>query len=262
MGVEYMWRVLTIGIVVLSLLVTGITMAQEATPEATETPEPTLIGVTWQWEEFADGQQAFEVPTPYYTITFDDEGGFVARSDCNTALGSFTADAGAISILPGPMTLALCPPESLSNDFIRYLGQVAIYSFTEDGRLLLEAPADSGSMAFSAQPQVTGTVSYRERIALPDDAVIRVQIQDVSIVDAPTITIGEQVIVTGGAQVPIAFAVSYPASIIDETKIYSLSARITDGVGNLLFINDTYVPVITQDNPTSDIELVLVRVGS
>jgi putative lipoprotein len=160
------------------------------------------------------------------------------------------------------MTLVMCPPESLGNDFVRYLSLVAIYSFMEDGRLLLEAPADSGSLAFSAQPQVTGTVTYLERMALPDDAVLRVQIQDVSIADAPTTTIGEQVIVTEGAQVPIEFAVSYPASVIEETNSYSLSARITDGEGNLLFINDTYVPVITEDNPTSDIEIVLVRVGS
>jgi putative lipoprotein len=235
-------------------------MAQEAT-ETAEPAAPALVGVTWQWEHFADGERAMEIPTPNYTITFSDDGTFVARADCNTVLGMYTTDEHSISIMPGPTTLVMCPPESLGDDFTRFLSQVAIHSFTDEGKLLLEAMADSGSLLFSAQPQVTGTVTYRERMALPDDAVVRVELQDVSIADAPTIVLGEQVFVTGGAQVPFAFAVSYPASVIEENSRYSIAARITDGEGNLLFITDTYVPVITGNNPVSDIELVLVRVG-
>jgi len=235
-------------------------MAQEAT-ETAEPSAPTLVGVTWQWEHFADGERAMEIPTPNYTITFADDGTFVARSDCNTVLGMYTTDEHSISIMPGPMTLVMCPPESLGNDFTHFLSQVVIHSFTDEGKLLLEAMADSGSLLFSAQPQVTGTVTYRERMALPDDAVVRVQLQDVSIADAPTTVIGEQVFSTDGAQVPFPFTVSYPASVIEEGNRYSIAARITDGEGNLLFITDTYVPVITGDNPVSDIELVLVRVG-
>jgi putative lipoprotein len=99
-------------------------------------------------------------------------------------------------------------------------------------------------------------------MALPPDAVVRVQIQDVSIADAVATIIGEQVIVTQGAQVPIPFAVSYPVSAIQEKRRYSIAARITDGEGNLLFVSDTHTPVITGGNPISDIEIVLVRAGS
>ena len=256
-----MWQILKAGVLVLGICVAGAALAQEAT-ETAEPLSPTLVGVTWQWEHFSDGEGEMEIPTPNYTITFMDDGRFVAQSDCNTVLGSFSTEDHTISIMPGPTTLVMCPPESLGNDFTRYLSQVVIHSFTDEGNLLLEAMADSGSLLFSAQPQVTGTITYLERIALPDDAVVRVQIQDVSLADAPSITIGEQVIVTGGAQVPIPFAVSYPAAVIEGNHRYSLSARITDGDGNLLFINDTYVPVITGDNPVSDIEMVLVKVGS
>ncbi|MCA9909268.1 MAG: YbaY family lipoprotein, partial [Anaerolineae bacterium] len=159
-----------------------------------------------------------------------------------------------------PTTLAVCSPDSLGGVFTLYLSQVAVYSFTDDGKLLLEMPADGGTLTLSAQPQVTGTVMYRQRIALPPDAIVRVQIQDISIADAPMTVVGEQVIVTAGAQVPFAFAISYPESAIQANRRYSLGARITDGDGRLLFITDTVVPVITGDNPTSDIELVLVQV--
>jgi putative lipoprotein len=261
-----MWRkVLAACLIVLTSIATGIVMAQETTPEATESSEassPSLVGVTWQWEHFASGAEEMDVPTPDYTITFMEDGIFHAQADCNLVNGSYSADNGTISIMPGPSTMAMCPPGSLGNDFTRYLSLVAVYSFTEDGKLLLEIPADSGTLTFSAQPQVTGSVTYRERMALPPDAVVRVQIQDVSIADALTTIIGEQVIVTDGAQVPFPFAVSYPASAIQENRRYSLAARITDGEGKLLFISDTNIPVITGDNPTSDIEIVLVRVGS
>ncbi|MFN8452045.1 MAG: YbaY family lipoprotein [Anaerolineae bacterium] len=223
---------------------------------------PGLVGVTWQWTHFASGAEEYDVPTVNYTITFADDGMFHAKADCNVVLGTYTVEDSTITILPGPTTLALCSPESLGGKYTLYLSQAAVFSFTDDGDLLLEAPADSGTMTFSAQPQVSGTVTYRVRMALPDDVVVRVQVQDVSIADAPTMIIGEQVIHPDGAQVPIPFVVSYPADAVVDSRSYSVSARITDGEGRLLFITDTKTPVITDGNPTSDIELVLVRVGS
>jgi hypothetical protein len=56
---------------------------------------------------------------------------------------------------------------------------------------------------------VTGTATYLQRIALPPNAVMTVRIEDGSKADAPAEVIGEQVIETKGAQVPIPFAVSY-----------------------------------------------------
>src|SRR5258708_34753519 len=43
---------------------------------------------------------------------------------------------------------------------------------------------------------VTGTVTYRQRIALPRQAVVQVQLLDVSKADAPAIVIAEQTIET------------------------------------------------------------------
>ncbi len=57
----------------------------------------------------------------------------------------------------------------------------------------------------SSKESVTGTVTYLQRIALPPDAVVTIRIEDVSKADAPAEVIGEQVIQTEGAQVPIPF---------------------------------------------------------
>lgn len=109
---------------------------------------------------------------------------------------------------------------------------------------------------------VTGAVTYRERIALPDDAVVIVQIQDVSLTDAPARVMGEEVIHPGGHQAPVSYAVPYDEKEIDERRSYSMSARIHDGEGKLLFISDMVVPVITQGNPTKNVQIVVVPVGS
>jgi putative lipoprotein len=119
-----------------------------------------------------------------------------------------------------------------------------------------------GSSEQEEGPPVNGTVTYRQRIALPEDAVVTVQIQDVSRMDAPARVIGEHVIHTSGGQVPIGYSVPYDPGAIDESHSYSMSARIEDGEGKLLFISDTVVPVITRNNPTKDVEIIVVSAGS
>ncbi len=108
-------------------------------------------------------------------------------------------------------------------------------------------------------PNVTGTVTYRERIALTPDAVVIVRIEDISRADAPATVIGEQMIKTEGKQVPIPFAVSYRSADIKEGNRYNVRVRIEDGSGKLLYVSDTITPVITGGNPTSGLEIVVVR---
>lgn len=128
--------------------------------------------------------------------------------------------------------------------------------------LLLGIAALAGCNSSSDEASITGTVTYRQRIALPPDAVVTIRIEDVSRADAPAEIIGEQVIKTEGAQVPIPFRVTYDPGQIVENHSYSLRVRIEDGTGKLLFINDTNVPVITGGNPTQDIEVIVVQTGN
>jgi putative lipoprotein len=108
---------------------------------------------------------------------------------------------------------------------------------------------------------VTGVVTYRQRIALPNDAVVKVQLRDVSRMDVASQLLGEKVFQTNGRQVPIAYSVAYDPGEIDERHTYAMSARIEDSAGKLLFISDTTLPVITHGAPTRDVEIVVVPVG-
>ena len=105
---------------------------------------------------------------------------------------------------------------------------------------------------------VTGTITYRERVALPPEAVVEVRLSDVSLQNAPSFLIGKSIMSETG-QVPIAFEVSYHPSVIDPQHTYAVGVRIT--VGNeLWFINTTSYPVITRGNPSHvDMVVELVR---
>lgn len=93
--------------------------------------------------------------------------------------------------------------------------------------------------------RITGSVAYRERIALPPSAVVKVQLVDVSRADAPAVVLGEQLIRAEGRQVPFAFEISYDPKRIEERFTYAVQARI-EVDGRLRFINDQRYPVLTR----------------
>lgn len=100
------------------------------------------------------------------------------------------------------------------------------------------------------QATVTGTVAYRQRIALPPNAVVEVTLQDTSRADAPALVLDRQTIPTNGKQVPIPFTLTYDPTTINPTHTYTVAARILVN-GQLQWINTTSYPVITRDNPSN-----------
>jgi uncharacterized lipoprotein YbaY len=95
---------------------------------------------------------------------------------------------------------------------------------------------------------VRGTVTYRERVALPPQAVIEVTLEDVVRADAPATIIGRQTIVANGQQVPFAFEIPYDPAALSPMGRFVVRARITVD-GELRFISTRSYPVITGDNP-------------
>jgi len=218
-----------------------------------------LVGTTWQWDFYADSHRATRLLTPNQTVTFNADGSFNARADCNSVRGEYNAGSTAILILPGPSTLVACAPGSAGGDFIRLLGAVMSYSFSPSGDLILDVPEVGGSLTLRALRELTGTINYLPRIALPADATVTVTLQDVSLADAPAVVIGEQVFVTRGAQVPLPFTISYAVNAIEPSGLYSVRARINDAEGRLLFVTDTLVPVLSRGNALDGVEVMVVQ---
>ena len=96
---------------------------------------------------------------------------------------------------------------------------------------------------------VTGSVTYRERSALPTDALVRVQLSDVSRQDAAAIPVAQATLTPAGRQVPLPFELRYDPAAIDSTHTYAVRATIESG-GRLIFTTTTANLVITRGNPT------------
>ena len=118
----------------------------------------------------------------------------------------------------------------------------------------------AASLSFAQSSTVTGSVAYRERLALPSDAVIDVQLIDTSVADIATQTVAEALINAEGRQVPVPFTLTYdPAKIVPANR-YSVRATIRSGDGMLMFSSTQAYPVLTHGAP-SKVDLLLHTVG-
>lgn len=125
--------------------------------------------------------------------------------------------------------------------------------------LLLAAGCAPGFFVSSGSGVVSGTVSYRERIALPPDAVVEVKLSDVTQPEEGGHPMGQVRVAAEGRQVPIPFELRYDTGKILDSHIYVIRAAIRSG-GRMLFATDTAYPVLTQGKPATA-DLLLVRVG-
>ena len=108
---------------------------------------------------------------------------------------------------------------------------------------------------------MTGTIAYRERMALPAGATATVELRDISRADAPAPLLGAATITPQGNQVPLYWLITYDAAKVNPAMRYAVSARITGPDGTLLWVSDTVHPVLTQGGPPSDVDIALVRAG-
>jgi putative lipoprotein len=107
---------------------------------------------------------------------------------------------------------------------------------------------------------VTGSITYRERMALPPTAQVEVTLADVSLMDAPSKTIAQQSFTADGRQVPFAFTLTVDQRQLDPRHSYAVSARITDASGRLMFITDTRNSVTFDGRRAIDLgTLMLVK---
>ena len=117
--------------------------------------------------------------------------------------------------------------------------------------------AASGDDAAGNDAQVTGTLMYRERMALPPGSVAEVWLLDTSLADVPAVEIAYQVIENPGSP-PIRFALDYDPQEIREGMQYGVRATIRHA-GQLLFTSDTHYPVLTRGaGNTAEVMLIMV----
>jgi putative lipoprotein len=91
---------------------------------------------------------------------------------------------------------------------------------------------------------IRGTITYRPRVALSPEAIVKIWLQDVSRTNVVPINLDEVEIRSPG-QVPIPFRVRYDPALIKVGNRYTLLVKIYEG-DRTRFLNATSYPVITQ----------------
>ena len=105
---------------------------------------------------------------------------------------------------------------------------------------------------------IRGRAFYLERMMLPPDTVLDVQLINDRLADTPTAVIARQRF-TDLKGPPYDFALRYDPKRIEPAMSYSLHASLSTGDGHLEFVTDTRVPVTPGSDAIVEFRLVRAR---
>ena len=91
------------------------------------------------------------------------------KADCNNGSGSYQLDGSSLTIDIVAVTRALCPPDSLSDDYLRLLGDVVTF-VEKDDVLALNLMMDAGNMLFQLG-EATADQVHQPTELIPQDAI-------------------------------------------------------------------------------------------
>ena len=207
------------------------------------------------WLVIEIGGEAVDLDAPR-TVRFEGDR-IIGRVGVNRFTGTFTLDGDVLQAGPAASTRMAGPPEmmALENRFnSRLEGE---HEITWEGDVLTLGTSE-GAIVLKRAPTVSvrGTVSYRERIMLPPDSVVMVDLVDISIADDGVDPIASQVI-AGAPGPPFPFSLD-SAEAIDESYMLAVNGRILSAEGDLLWVSDT--PEVITDRE-EQVPLILRRVG-
>lgn len=120
-------------------------------------------------------------------------------------------------------------------------------------------------LAPTAQAQgtgaVAGTIAYVQRVSLPANAIVTMQIADITAAGRAGVVIAEQKFSTNGAQVPFRYSVAFDPARINQNSIYTVQGNITVD-GKVVFSTSSTYRVITQGSPVNSVNVMMSQVGS
>ena len=142
-----------------------------------------LTGKTWYLTAGTEQTPAWQWAVPpgeqgLYTITFNADGTFNAKADCNQVSGSYkTSGTDGLTIEPGPSTLAYCGDGSMDSLYTHLLGRTSTYkvdgatltltmsggatlTFTSTAPTATEAPPPSVEAVPAGSPGAKGLTGY------------------------------------------------------------------------------------------------------
>ena len=95
---------------------------------------------------------------------------------------------------------------------------------------------------------ISGEINFNGNVTLPKNAVVQVTVEDVSLMDAPSVILGKRII-KNPKSFPINYRLSYDSKpFIDEPYgRYGLSVVIKSG-NKLIYLTDTFFSILSNKN--------------
>ncbi len=201
----------------------------------------------------------------HVTLAFDAAGRVHGNAGCNNYSGGATLHGDQLVFTPLASTRMACADARVGAQEAAYfsaLGRTERVSLTADGILEIYAKGETGPSRFkaeAAQPiRITGSATYRQRVALPPGSRLEVKVEDVSLADAASVIIAEKTIAITG-QVPVSFEIAVDPARLAQGRSYALRATIYQGT-QMLFTTDERNSVLAEGDPER-FDLVLVQVS-
>lgn len=113
-------------------------------------PTNSLQDIVWEWTEVIERTtgNVTTVPSPEdYTLVLRTDGTLSSRADCNTFTGAYSQENG-FSIVLGATTLAACGEDSMDQQYLQLLSEVAAGGPDGAGSLALENAGGEKRMLF------------------------------------------------------------------------------------------------------------------
>ena len=105
--------------------------------------------------------------------------------------------------------------------------------------------------------KVSGVITFREKTALPPNAVVTARLVDITQPTAPMLL--REVVITKPGQVPVPFVMTADPNSINENHNYAVEATIKSG-RNVMWRTTQQYGVITRGNPTNGLMVWVQRV--
>ncbi len=121
--------------------------------------------------------------------------------------------------------------------------------------LALGVAVPLAACAGGPQETVSGTITTRERVVMPPDAVLVVRLLDATRGDMAAYTMVEQRLVAN--PLPSRFELRYRYGDISPSGTYYVQAQIEQG-GRVLYINDQNYSVLTRNSPYRNVLVNLI----
>ncbi|MCB0131275.1 MAG: META domain-containing protein, partial [Caldilineaceae bacterium] len=224
------------GLVQSSSTVIGFESA--ATKEGADVATVDLIGQTWEWVEFQGGDDSVitvDNPTDY-TLLLNPDASAVVEADCNVGSGTYNLTGNSLTINIMLMTMAACPPDSLSDQYLQLLSNVVTYVVDGD-TLVLNLMADAGNMYFVPLASTPDT-NEEAGVDAIKAALANTTYNNLAAMDSPVQLVDGQFegepFVEGGAARPIAQLTDFVAfgSVNDQPSAAVIVVSSGGGSGN------------------------------